>query len=214
MSSNVNISQFKFFRNDSPSGLPKHGVGLYIRDNIVVGKIFTDHQNTLALHLPEFNVYVLNIYRPPSYSSLENALFFSFIDDFCNDKCVIMLGDFNLPGINWFSTSVPRSVSFLESEFLTMVSTLGLVQWVKFPTIFPSGNILDLVFTSDYDGVVFVDSLEPLPGCCHVCVLFEVSLKSHYESQLKSDLVRDWHRGDFGGMNLHLSSVDWDFEYQ
>ena len=77
MSSNVNIPQFKFFRNDSPSGLPKHGVGLYIRDNIVVGKIFTDHQNTLALHLPEYNVYVLNIYRPPSYSSLESALLFS-----------------------------------------------------------------------------------------------------------------------------------------
>lgn len=46
-SSVVNIPGFNFFRNDSPSGVGKHGVGIYLRTSLKVGQVFKAHSNTL-----------------------------------------------------------------------------------------------------------------------------------------------------------------------
>lgn len=56
-SSTVNIPGFNFFRNDSPTGISKHGVGLYLSTSIKVGQVFKSHPNTLAIFLPELNVF-------------------------------------------------------------------------------------------------------------------------------------------------------------
>lgn len=48
----VCVKGHKFFRSDSPSGLYRHGIGIYIRDNVKIGRTFVD--------LPE--IHLINFY--------------------------------------------------------------------------------------------------------------------------------------------------------
>ena len=45
----VSFPGYKFFRNDSPSNMRIHGVGLYVQDDIKVGQSFCDHPNTWSV---------------------------------------------------------------------------------------------------------------------------------------------------------------------
>lgn len=90
-SSTVNIPGFNFFRNDSPTGISKHGVGLYLSTSIKVGQVFKSHPNTLAIFLPELNVFVIVVYRPPSNSQVENIELLSFLQSFCDGKNVVLI---------------------------------------------------------------------------------------------------------------------------
>ena len=59
------------------------------------------------------------VYRPPSYSLNENITLINFLKDFCLGKEVILLGDFDLPGIDW---NIPNAL-FLDYEPLTTLFT-------------------------------------------------------------------------------------------
>lgn len=102
---------------------------------------------------------------------MENAELLSYISSFCTGRKVVLLGDFNLLFIDW-SGLVPVATAALSRSFLDMFNSLGLTQWVFFPTFLQSGNVLDLVFTSEDDLVSEVRCVEPFPGCGHVGILF------------------------------------------
>ena len=54
-----------------------------------------------------------------------------------------------------------------DQRFLDLFASLGLIQWVQSPTFHLSGNILDLLLTSDLDRVGDVEVCLPLPVCLH-----------------------------------------------
>ena len=96
------------------------------------------------MFLPDFGVTVLVVYRPPSYSLLDNIALLTFLQTFCIDRELILVGDFNLPNIDW-SSEVPCTNSTPDGRFLDLFTSLGLSQWVKIPTFLRSNNILDLI---------------------------------------------------------------------
>lgn len=72
--STINIDGYTVFRSDFESPSPKHGVCTCVDDNIKAC-VYTDggsFPNTLPLHLLAFILFVLNVYRPPSYTYEEN----------------------------------------------------------------------------------------------------------------------------------------------
>ena len=85
-SSAVAIPGFTLFRNDSPSGIAKHGVAIYVRNDIRVDQVFQIFPNTLALVIGSLGVTILLVYRPPSVCLSEtldlNKLSFSAISIF------------------------------------------------------------------------------------------------------------------------------------
>ena len=46
-------------------------------------------------------MWVLAVYRPPSYRDQENALLSRVVCKFCEGREVVVLGDFKLPSIVW-----------------------------------------------------------------------------------------------------------------
>ena len=86
-------------RGDVHGLVRKHGVCLYIKDMIKYIEIEVDIQNLAAAHSVEFDLWVLSVYRPPSYSDQQNALLSRFVCEFSEGREVIVLGDFNLPSI-------------------------------------------------------------------------------------------------------------------
>ena len=73
-------------------------MAVYIRNCIKFTGVSCDVANVLVILL-EFNVYVVNVYRPPSHNSDENLKLISFSNNFCINKEVIIQGDFNLPSL-------------------------------------------------------------------------------------------------------------------
>ena len=57
--------------------------------------------NVVGVHLSDLEVFVLSIYRPPSYSEEENRLLIEFLTEFSATHELFVLGDFNLPSISW-----------------------------------------------------------------------------------------------------------------
>ena len=67
--------------------------------NIQAIMIDVSVDNTLVVHILEWDSFIIVSYRPPSYIDLENDSLKTFLSAFCIDKNVLMFGDFNLPSI-------------------------------------------------------------------------------------------------------------------
>ena len=91
---------------------------------------------------------------------------------------------------------------------------MGLYQWVLEGTFHPSGNILDLVFTSESDVVGNVFVLPPLPGCHHSPVVVEYFADAVVPSEEICSESKLWHKGNYRAINNFLLSVDWMFEFE
>ena len=174
-SSFVEVPGYRFFRGDVAGNVRKHGAGLYVSSCISAYQIEVSVDNVAVIYLEQFSIYVASVYRPPSYTLDENLVLADWIRVFSLGKNFILLGDFNLPSLKWCSDGlVAGNMSSTERIFIDAFSVSGLHQWVWEGTFFPSGNTLDLIFTSDREAVVELTSFAPLPRCHHCPVVFKL----------------------------------------
>jgi len=122
------------------------------------------------------------------------------------DRNVLVLGDFNYPGIDWISSTTFPSASPGAVDFLNTVENCFFTQHVLSPTRY--NTVLDLVLTRDPDLVSDMKILHPLSTSDHNMLLFTVHID--YEvSQVKSEF-RDYVKGNFDQIRSSLADVDWD----
>ena len=148
-------------------------------------------------------------YRPPSYSSSENANFFSALNDLADGSprlCVF--GDFNLPLFNWDMFVYPDN--FLYRSAAEFVCNHGLTQLVDMPT--RGSNILDLVLCSDVLSCDSVCLLPPMGTSDHAVVSFglRVSLQHQMPCYSTSHPTRpNYAKADWSSICCFLSTVNW-----
>ena len=168
----ISLPGFNVVRSDAPGGIRKHGTAVYIRSNIKFTQIPCPVSNVVAVHLFILNIYVVTVYRPPSNSHDDNAALISFISEFCENKEILLQGDFNLPSLRWDNYDVLDTyVLPLDLMFYDTFCSVGLTQVVKEATNFPSGNILDLVLLSSEERIGSCSVLPPFARCSHGAVL-------------------------------------------
>lgn len=207
----ITIPNYNLFRKDTPSTVHKHGVCIYVHNALVSVHLDIPVNNLVGVYLPDYNIHILAVYRPPSSLPLDDAIFLSYLNDFAPGKELIILGDFNLPSIQW-AGETPIVSSAHDQSFLDCFTSLGLLQWITEPTNIRSDNTLDLVFTSDYDRIVDIQLCAPLPNCDHLPIifsyLFEVNVPT---TNSRKDFL--WHKGNYTGLNHALLEVDFDYEF-
>ena len=93
----LNIPGYEFYRGDTAGSVKKHGAGLYVSKSLVVLPVVVQIPNVVAIFLPELELYVVSIYRPPSYGQRENEALADFLVGFSLGKELLVMGDFNLP---------------------------------------------------------------------------------------------------------------------
>lgn len=105
----------------------------------IVAVDISDDSNILPFRL-------VVVYRPPCYTSHDNAQLFSALSHLADD-CVrfCVVGDFNLPYFNWDLFVHPDN--FLYNSAADFVRDNGLTQLVSDPT--RDDSILDLILCSD-----------------------------------------------------------------
>ena len=125
----IYIPGFDILRNDSGES-PKHGVCAYIKNGLKYDSIDYSQNNALGFRLTSLNVYVYVFYRPPSNSMNENEELLIYLQNCCIDKEAVLMGDFNLPTLDWRCEST-SSASACDRRFLDLFDMVGLTQWIK-----------------------------------------------------------------------------------
>ena len=161
--------------------------------------------------------FLIAIYRPPSTSMVENDNLISFLLEFCSNKEVVILGDLNLPTLKWdLDNMFSNYISPVDRLFLDLFTNLGLTQLIDVPTIYPSGNILDLFLTNAPDRVGDCLVLPPLPSCNHCPIIvnyvFQFQTADSRDPNLDS-CDRLWFRGNYDLLARVLSQIDWFDEF-
>ena len=97
------------------------------------------------------NVRYITVYRPPEFNKLWRdcmVLLAECLDYLFNiHDTIVLVGDVNLPNIDWFSLNSPDDN--IHSVFLKLCTQFGLYQFVDSPT--RDNHILDLVLSSDHN---------------------------------------------------------------
>lgn len=96
------------------------------------------------------------------------------------------MGDFNLPEITWsLHDCLFLHYPPLAQMFLDTFSVLCLTQWVKDSSFFPSGNILDLVLTTEDDGKGDLEVPLPFRNCGHYGIVFDYNSEFEFTSEFE-----------------------------
>ena len=170
----ISIPGYDVFRSDR-TGRSHGGVVTYVRKDLVVKTEIKDSNSfcdSLVLHIPQLDIVLANIYRPPNCpeamfaQTLEYAsVFLRNLED--HQKCAntyLVVGDFNFPFLSFqedgnlalnkcnkcvaekfctHTTSEKRQAQML----LDFSNEFFMEQYIKKPT--RNKNILDLCFTND-----------------------------------------------------------------
>jgi hypothetical protein len=148
------------------------------------------------------DVHFYLVYRSPNSPPEALSKLTELIKSVKRDS--VMVGDFNLPGINW-ETGVANNnlVNFMEA-----VEEAMLDQLVTFPTQV-RGNILDLVLTNIPERVSEVSAGGRLGQIDHEIINVVLTLGGRGGGSEVVKEVRNWRRADWGRMRSDLKRLNW-----
>jgi len=127
------------------------------------------------------------------------------------DKVTFILGDFNLPDIDWSYYHAPDNI--IHNTFLNFVNSYGLTQFVKQST--RDNNILGLVLSTSNKIISNIDILPPIGTSDHNVIVFDINLVNSINEYNSSDhSFLDWSRADYDMISMDLCSVDWNNAFQ
>ncbi|EFP05312.1 hypothetical protein CRE_26940 [Caenorhabditis remanei] len=145
-------------------------------------------------------IRIITAYHP-NHGHSKSTLFDTLEYLLIPGKHTVMLGDFNMPCIDWNLLSAPDKAC---SDFIDFVVKHGLTQSVKSPTRFNPEHILDLCLSNT--GIINDVSVGDLfSDHCLIKVVLSCDRKS-----LKSlRKMINYRKGDYDSMNGILSRIDW-----
>ena len=127
---------------------------------------------------------------------------------------VLLMGDFNVPEINWPENYANGSEISLSYLFFECIKDSFLHQHVFMPTRFRGDqkSTLDLIFTKEEDDVKNIEVIQPLGKSDHGIVVFD------FICEWKSCSIfiprRLYHKGNYVLMAKLLNEVNWEAEFE
>jgi Reverse transcriptase (RNA-dependent DNA polymerase)/Endonuclease-reverse transcriptase len=160
----------------------------------------TQHVNFKIVSRGEL-LNVTLLYRPPRQNVAAYQNLANFIRTTTGNR--IILGDFNLPGINW-ETGQARGEGL--NDILNTCQDEFLEQQVHFPTHI-KGNCLDLILTNVPEKIVSVNDVGRLGSSDHHMILSEISINA--KESTETGMVRNWWKADWAAMKDKLAANSW-----
>ncbi len=206
---------YYLFRCDRSSGRGG-GVALFCRRHtnpvrLPVPSLFSKCE-CLAIDLHGALSYrIICTYRPPNSTADQSIQLYNLLHYFCDtDLPIVLVGDLNLPLIDWTRHHSPDTPVY--SEFLDFVNAHSLVQRVSEPTRLQ--NVLDLVLCSD-ELLVSSVSVEPsFANSDHSAVCFKLLRQKAARIREPYKSMRNFRKADIVTAKLMLSTVDWSHSFE
>ena len=200
------------------------GALLYIMDNIeqrVCRPLNSDNfESSTWCWIIEKNgkkILVGSVYRSTS-STMENnrrlARKIEKANEIAGDNRLLILGDFNLPKIDWVNNELREGYEEYEANMYDVFTDCFLHQHVKELTRFRNdeSSTLDLIFTKEEEDVRDIEVLQPLGSSDHGVVMG--NFVSQWRSRVVQKQRRIYHKGKYELIINGLNMTNWEVEFQ
>ena len=191
------------------------GICIYVKEGIsFVRKKYIDFEEFLSVDIllkSGKKIAVGVVYRSPNSSFENNEKLLTLLTNFVSKNCerMIIMGDFNLPRINWVRLQAPSHT--FDDQFLNCTLDNFLHQHVMGITRSRAGqvgNTLDLIFTKEEDYVSEVSFSNPLGRSDHLVINISLNEPSnHPEEQKGTKLLLN--KGNYLAMRDEFGLKDW-----
>ena len=201
------------------------GVILYTHESLPLSDTATfdnDYCEAAVTTIKTTKTIIACIYRPPDTPHHKFSEMISFLDSYICEKSsdqhyeIIITGDFNLPSIDWETTTPLTKSDITDSgknvqTLLTFMCNHYLSQYIQVPTRY--NNILDLFLTNNSNLVLHIDSTKTELSDHNVIEIYTTTTVNE-DSQLldKSDFTfrnLNLEKIDYVAVKNHLKNVDW-----
>ena len=218
-------SRFNIFRCDRTACLGG-GVCIFVSKAVRSHQIDIDyaiykHAEVVActIFIGRAKVNVVCCYIPPSAN---NDLYRSSVNclrHICEASTIcpcIIIGDFNLPNLDWSRTNSDSAYDFKSLEFLDFINDYGFAQLITEPTRL--SNTLDLLLVND--PLIISDFTLDASFCTsdHDSIIFNIlldtatALTAHSEA-MNRDTRPDWDSADWRSFEQFCRDYDWPLAF-
>ena len=216
---------FRADRNERKGG----GTAIYVHQSIIIDNVQT-YSDTVCeavmLYSKHRNVALVGVYRPPSgqetkdiHTSFKNLL--ARIDKFLlelKNVQILMMGDFNLPSINWKTETVAggKQDKKCAETFLSFMDKHLLIQHVQ-ETTRKDKNTLDLIISNVPENIhsVNVEKVTPkltdhdLVKCCMTEIFSKDETPENQYSPSHPFDQMNFNKSNWEEIRENLVHVDW-----
>src|SRR6266516_3110979 len=182
---------------------------MYVKDSLKSIEI-NNNKNTESLWIKIFPTNRISLiigvcYRQQSIPKEIEDNLFEVINIMASNFCIIM-GDFNLPDIDWVQMTAASNKS---ESFLELIMDSFLYQSVLEPT--RGNNILDLVLSSDRAMVNDLKIQCPIANCDHNVINWNMKLQGDIGvAEQKTEFSYNYDKGNYDCMKNKINNIDWD----
>lgn len=201
----VRNSKYNIFRCDRKDTVGG-GVALLVRTEFSCNLVYSLSSRTFESIVVDLHrkssFRIIVVYNKPGYDVDGIQELIDFTGHYLTVPYpVYVVGDFNIPNIDWQQNCASDNYS---NVFLRFCNDSLLQQVITFPT--RERNILDLVLTSEVSTLSAVSSFPSFHGADHTFISFSIC-SCEIPSQIRQ--VRDFTKGDYVAMSREILQIDW-----
>lgn len=194
------------------------GLLLYIHKSLEVKEVImaTEFQENIFVEIKSKNhefLLVGLIYRSDSGTETNNENLLALMEEVSTRKYLhkLMMGDFNLPKIDWKLVDVKGdNLTLLDSRFLECMQNVFLFQHVQEPTRWRGDDkprVLDLIITNEENMIEEIQYLGPLGKSDHCVLLFK--LICYIKTVSNNSVRKNYDNGNYEEACKELEGFDW-----
>nr|CAD2205370.1 unnamed protein product [Meloidogyne enterolobii] len=190
------------------------GTCLFISNKIPFIKIeipnTTSEISCVDLLTPTEKIRIILTYRSSTKETIKDfkSILQSLYDISAVSYPLILLGDFNLPNIDWENYST-QTKNTKETLFLEYIQSLGLKQKIDKPT--RGVNILDLLLTNEDELIKAITINPPISKSDHNTIEFEISFTNNYQDNTYK--YPNFRKANYEIINAHFSTINWNLVF-
>ncbi len=217
------IDNFVLYRRDRKNGVIG-GVMLYVHESLYstscdeLNEVEFEDATWATIQINKGVMAVIGVvYRSPASSpkndeGLLHLMKIAKKNSEINKKKLIIMGDFNMPGINYEAYTVVGGEDSKQMKFFETTQDLFLIQNVFECTRYRQGNEpsrLDYIFTDEENIVEDLQYLTPLGASDHVGLLWKLRLEMGENNTGIVGKLAYW-RGNYEAMEVELRGLVWE----
>ena len=222
----ISIPGYTLYRQNhkSGSGGPGKGVAIYVKNTLYhsnckeMGSTAEDFEAAVWIRVKlsaEMNLIVGNCYRSPNANEEENGKLLKSLQKVnkLKDSHLIVMGDFNLPKIDWMSGLVNDTHLSYSTQFIETTESMGWIQKVNDITRFRGTDIpslLDLVFSKDEDLVDKLETHAPIGKSDHAVLTWQMPVNRFLYKNTNRKIFK-FGKANWKEIQRELTAVNWSF---
>ena len=209
----LQMDGYNLYHNDTTQG---RGIVIYVRKSLKAWEIpvKSNFEEYLSINIELNNkekLTICAIYRSPNSSpdNNQNLIELFRVLEKENKTSLLIIGDFNYPGINWNNKEASGSNALYATQMVNTIEEYYWTQHVNKPTRVRGTqrpSILDLIITSVPEMIKDLDYQSPLGRSDHGVLNFKVATGS--DASTGQTTKPAFHKADFSRMK-NLLDLDW-----